>query len=106
MMLTMDPPTPRATMSLIAACMRKNGPRRLTATCSSKSSGVVSSIVPRVVGEPLPHPGSSASDDDVRAVANGGGGHRGTQPPRTSGDENSLALKEGIVELEHRCSWE
>ena len=37
MMFTMEPPLPRATMSAIAACMRKKGPRRLTATCSSKS---------------------------------------------------------------------
>ena len=29
--------------------MRKNGPRRLTATCASNSSGVVSSSVPREV---------------------------------------------------------
>jgi hypothetical protein len=47
--LTIVPPAPRATMSATAACMRKNGPRRLTATCWSKSSGVVSSRVPREV---------------------------------------------------------
>ena len=49
MMLTIVPGAPRASMSATAACMRKNGARRLTATCASNSSGVVSSSVPRVV---------------------------------------------------------
>ena len=49
MMLTIEPGAPRRSMSATAACMRKNGARRLTATCSSNSSGVVSSRVPRSV---------------------------------------------------------
>ena len=49
MMLTIEPPALRPTMSVIAACMRKNGPRRLTAMCWSNRSGEVSSMVPRVV---------------------------------------------------------
>jgi hypothetical protein len=40
MMLTIVPGAPRWTMSATAACMRKNGPRRLIATCSSNTSGV------------------------------------------------------------------
>jgi hypothetical protein len=46
---TMVPGAPRRTMSATAACIRKNGPRRLTAMCWSKSSGVVSRSVPREV---------------------------------------------------------
>src|ERR1700761_6452951 len=49
MMLTIVPGAPRRTMSATAACMRKNGPRRFTATCWSNSSGLVSSSVPRLV---------------------------------------------------------
>lgn len=49
MMLTMLPGAPRLTMSATADCIVKNGPRRLVAMCASKSSGVVSSSVPRVV---------------------------------------------------------
>ncbi len=49
MMLTIEPGSPRRTMSATAACIRKNGPRRLTAMCWSNSSGVVSSSVPRLV---------------------------------------------------------
>ena len=40
-------------MSRTAACIRKNGARAFTAMCSSKSSGVVSSRVPRVVSPAL-----------------------------------------------------
>ena len=49
MTLTMVPGSPRCFMSAIAACIRKNGARRFTAMCWSNSSGVVSSMVPRVV---------------------------------------------------------
>ena len=49
MMLTIVPGAPRFFMSATAACIRKNGARRLTATCWSNSSSVVSSRVPRVV---------------------------------------------------------
>ena len=49
MTFTMLPGSPRCFMSAIAACMRKNGARRFTAMCWSNSSGVVSSMVPRVV---------------------------------------------------------
>src|SRR5215216_3930324 len=49
MMLSIVPGALRATMSLTAACIRKNGARRLTATWASNSSGVVSSRVPRAV---------------------------------------------------------
>src|SRR6185312_5373905 len=48
-MLTMVPGAFRATMSATTACMRKNGALRLTATCASNNSGVVSSSVPRDV---------------------------------------------------------
>src|SRR6476469_7288908 len=54
MTLTMVPGSPRCLMSAIAACIRKNGARRLTAMCWSNSSGVVSSMVPRVVGPAVP----------------------------------------------------
>ena len=49
MMLTIVPGALRASMSLTAACIRKNGARRLTAMWASNSSGVVSSRVPRAV---------------------------------------------------------
>ena len=49
MMFTIAPGASRDTMSATAACIRKKGPRRLTAMCWSNSSGVVSSRVPRVV---------------------------------------------------------
>src|SRR4030095_10868201 len=49
MMLTIVPDALRASMSLTAACIRKNGARRLTAMWASNSSGVVSSRVPRAV---------------------------------------------------------
>ena len=49
MMLTTVPGALRATMSATAACIAKNGARRLIATCASNNSGVVSSSVPRVV---------------------------------------------------------
>src|SRR5918996_3856657 len=46
MTLTIVPGALRRSMSRTAACMRKNGARRLIAMCSSNSSGVVSSRVP------------------------------------------------------------
>src|ERR1700757_165812 len=46
---TIVPGARRATRSATTACMRKNGAFRLTAMCSSNSSGVVSSRVPRLV---------------------------------------------------------
>jgi hypothetical protein len=49
MMLTIVPPARRPIRSATTACIRKNGPLRLTAMCASNSSGVVSSSVPRVV---------------------------------------------------------
>ena len=49
MMLTIVPGAPRCFMSATAACIRKNGARRLTAMCWSNSSSVVSSRVPRAV---------------------------------------------------------
>ncbi len=49
MMLTIVPGALRATMSVTAACIAKNGPFRLIAMCASNSSGVVSSSVPREV---------------------------------------------------------
>lgn len=49
MMLTTVPGAPRSTRCWTAACIAKNGARRLIAMCASNSSGVVSRSVPRDV---------------------------------------------------------
>ena len=51
-MLQIAPSTPSRIISLIASCIRKNGPRTLTENIRSNRSGEVSRIVPRSVDAP------------------------------------------------------